>query len=61
MNFDHVPSNIFWPVFLLVWFIVAMAVTWAFGKLVDRMNPRSNRGAYRHMASVDRVRKQGRS
>lgn len=59
--FDHVDPRIFWPMLVLVWFIVTMAVIWTFGKVVDRMNPRAQSGEFRHMASVDRVREQGRT
>jgi hypothetical protein len=59
--FDHIAPDIFWPAFFAFWLVIGLACAYAFGKVVDRMNPRANRGEYRHMASVDQVRRESRS
>ncbi len=58
--FDSIPSNVFWPLFAFFWLLASAAATWLFAKLVDRMNPRNQRGEWRHMASIDQVRQESR-
>lgn len=38
--FDHVAPQVFWPLFVIVWFIAAMAATWLVSRWVDSNNPR---------------------
>jgi len=43
MNFDHVPSTTFWPLFFLSWFLLAMFATWLIARWVDLRRPKRNR------------------
>ena len=37
--FDSIDPRIFWPAFVLVWFILGVGVALLFGRIVDLSNP----------------------
>jgi hypothetical protein len=41
MNADALDPRLFWPAFVLVWFILGVAVALLFGRIVDLSNPRN--------------------